>query len=235
MFSEVDLLLGGYVNAFESTNYFSHSIMFGQDDVTWCVPRAKLSAVHFNIVKVVDQTTMEAAMILFTTFCITFYIFWKFDREPGYQSRDMADIALLVVLPMFLGFSVSEKFKATHYKTRILYTLATFYGFLLTTIFCCFILSLITITYREKQVSKVDELTQRGFRMKCTGTTFAMILHQTKVILMIKPSLRPNTDLRSSSIQRRWPIRLSFAMTSTPVSASSGLARALRSQYLEST
>lgn len=183
--SEIDLLIGGYVQGFDSTDYFSHSILFGQDDVTWCVPRAKPNAVYFNMFKVADETTLKIAMILFTTFCITFYVFWKFDEEPGYQGRDMAHIALLVVLPMFLAFSVSRKFQATHGKTRILYTLASFYGILLTTIFCCFVLSLITITYREKQVSNVDELIQRGFQVKCTATTFAMILHQTKVI--IKP------------------------------------------------
>lgn len=176
-----DMLIGGYVQSFERTNFLSHSIMFGQDDITWCVRRSNEIPAYFNIYKIVDLTCSVIFLISFYSFCVAFYIFWAFDEEENYQHRDIIYITLLVVLPAIFGLNINQSFKATSHKTRIIYALIGFTGFLNAIIYSSLMLSFCTSTYRAKQLSNFDELIRNGYELRCTPTTFAMITYQTKV------------------------------------------------------
>lgn len=155
--------------------------MFGQDDITWCVSRSKPIPVYFNLYKVFDKVIIILMVLLFISFCIAFYTFWDFDREKNYRYRNMSYIVLLIAMPIFIGFNANQNFRATRHKTRALYALISFYGFLHSIIYSSFILSLSATTFRAEQLSNVNELIQNGFQMRCTPTVFGMILEQTKV------------------------------------------------------
>lgn len=177
----IDLFAGGlFPNATFNDN-FSHSKRYYQDDLTWCIQKAKNLPMIFNIF--VSATPECWLLLIFGvgyTCGFLFYIMIQFDLK--YEKRNQRDwhyTTWLISLPSVIG--VNQRFQPKSHSLRF------FYGFyLVVAMFAWQNIFLLVIPFIKKpiyrpQISTIHEIIKDEFRLAGSTEVHSLISFDERV------------------------------------------------------
>lgn len=179
--SEIDLLIGGYFQTSGALDFFSQSVTFSQDDVTWCVRSAAIIPIHFDPLAPSDPLCAAITIGLCLISGIFYFIYSQQDGRMAHRNKDIFYMLVLVVTSSFTGLGFSPHFRPHSTRFRLMYALMLTAGFVLALFWGCFLLSETTTTMHGKQVSNVDDLIQNNYTLKCSAMTLSTLLKQKQV------------------------------------------------------
>lgn len=173
------MIIGGYILNSQAHKFYSMSIVFDQDDTTWCVKRAKAQPVYFHFYHIIELRTQYYLLVLVYVYAILFYLLSMFEPDRRIRRMDILNMTYGTTLAAAIGFS--NGFKPKSLPLRFLYGIMTLLGFALTMMWCSFLLSYATKQRYEKQISTFDQLIENGFKLRCSAMTYSSIFNQNKV------------------------------------------------------
>lgn len=143
---------------FDSTEFIA-SEPYMQDDVTWCVSRAKPTPRWQNILYIPKDTlTYTSGGIMYIITIFGAYIFTTFEERPV----DFFRCAILSVLTLT---GQSSTFNPKRMCLRYLSVYFTFVSFWLVQFFGAFLLTYLSSVLYESQISTINEIRYRGFQL----------------------------------------------------------------------
>lgn len=154
-----DLIIGGIrFENFNSTKFVA-SAAYAQDDMTWCVGRAK--AIHrwknvYYIPKDIETYTIGALMYIATIFGA--YFLTTFEKKP----LDLFHCAILSVQTLT---GQSSTFNPKRFVMRFFYVMFLLIAFWLTQFFCAFLVTFMSSVLYETQIASIDKIIGHGFQL----------------------------------------------------------------------
>lgn len=141
----------------QSTNFLASRAYF-QDDVTWCVPHAKLRAKWKSLFYVADANILAIFFSAMLPLIVIIYFFTTFER----RALDIWS-SMLMVIAIASAHSFSYSFERS--SARILYSLHSHLGTAVLVIFLAFATIEFSQLNYEKQISSFDQITNENFRL----------------------------------------------------------------------
>lgn len=173
--------MGGLVQNSRAAKYFSKSISYIQDDLTWCVHRADILPAYLNIFRLADLSSCLIYAVLVASSGILLFVYSKTDPQIIHINKNIYYMVLLAALPASGGFAVNRGVLPHRTIFRICFCLILLASFVGLVIFSCFLSSTALHTYRLVQVADVDQLLEQEFDLSSSPASYTIIMDQKKV------------------------------------------------------
>lgn len=150
----------GFKNSREGV--FIKSIEFMQVERTWCVSRAQPIPVWLNMWQITTQSIWYLALFTIYLEGLILYLLMRYERH--HMKKDYNYCVLMIALSAFTGMShIIYRPKSTPMRFFIALMLLT--GILISTVWNCFLIKVLTRPIYDAQVSTVAELMEKDFRL----------------------------------------------------------------------
>jgi hypothetical protein len=151
IYRKTNIMIGGLYENTISRNLLSVTIPYYQDDLTWCVPKAKLAPTWMNVFVIFSLTTWMAAIL---TQNITGTILYFLAKVENVYKENIF-WAMLQSLNLSLG-------QCAHYSPRKIYTKCFLvglfvYGIHFNAAYNSFLISVLTRPRYQPQVLSVEQ------------------------------------------------------------------------------
>lgn len=101
--------MGGFVQNSRAASFFSRSISYVQDDLTWCVRRADILPAYLNIFRLADFSVLLSYGALIASAGILLFVYSKTDPYIIHSNKNIYYMLLLTAVPASGGFTVSRR------------------------------------------------------------------------------------------------------------------------------
>lgn len=165
--------LFGLDNLTSSTSYY-------QDDLTWCIQRAKFLPLYFNYFYITDTIVWLIIVILLLTLATVFYLWTQFDLKYKYRNHHDWFSLCFAVLGAYLG--ISPRFKPMHTVPRVLYALLLLLSVLVVSLVGFYLLNFMKVPIPYQQMKSLDEIIDADYRFMGSLDVLNAIKHNQKVI-----------------------------------------------------
>lgn len=145
-----DLMVGGFYENAVSRKLLSSSIPYYQDELTWCVPPAKLASSLTNAFGIFN---IFIWIIVIATLIVSGLILLRFARFERHNGSENVSWSMMTSLAFTL--SQAAHFFPERAPVKIFLALLMFYGFHLNTAYHSFLITVMTKPKFEPQVSDV--------------------------------------------------------------------------------
>lgn len=145
------------VDRYNST-VFEPSIPYLQDDLTWCVSRAKPIPSWQNAYHIADAQTIILGATMYTMVIFIGYLIYAFEQHP----RDLIYCAILSVQTLT---TFPTMFNAKKFTLRFFYGLCLVIAFWLTQILNAYLIAFASDILYEHQIATVREIVDNQFRL----------------------------------------------------------------------
>lgn len=152
----VDLVIGA--PSWHEAHDFVDSHAYFQDDVTWCVQKAKKRAKWKQLWLLADWNVFLGISGGILALTLIVYAFTGFEKRP----LDMWASAFVVIR---VNTSVESTFKPKRNSARLLYCYFLHASFFFMAVFGSFLFITITATFNEHQISNFGEIVTANFRL----------------------------------------------------------------------
>lgn len=150
------MIIGGLAANLFHSNMFVPTKFYMQDEIVWCVSRAKPISKWKAILYLTQDNASWICGWVSLFLAVTFtYILSTFEPRPF----DYIEAGVLIAQGMLVGNRIKPK--RTPFKILVIYFM--FIGILLTTIFNAFLMNYLTGIKREEQISSFDDLKLESF------------------------------------------------------------------------
>lgn len=154
-----DMIAGGLDPDLKGSSNFIASVIYGRDELTWCVTRSKPIPQWKNLYHLhKDIETWIYGIILFSSVIFGLYFLTTFERRP-------LDIWASFILSIQTVIGLPSPFQPEGSMLRNLHALFCFIAMLITTLYNAFTMNfLINIIYMD-QISSDDEMLSKNFNL----------------------------------------------------------------------
>lgn len=154
---------------------------YSQDDLTWCVQKARYKPRILNFLLVVTPTVWLVQIFgigYISGFLI--YIMIQFDLDYRHRNqRDWHYTTWLISLPAVIG--VNQRFQPKRFTLRIFYFFFLVNTFIGTQIFFFYVIQFVKIPIPYTQTSTVAEMIDSEFRLAGTREVYAFTMLDGRV------------------------------------------------------
>lgn len=161
-----DIIIGGvHAELFNSSKFIASAPYF-QDDITWCVSRAKEIPRWKNIYYItqdVETYTWGAIMYIMTIICA--YFLTTFEETP-------LDFFQCMILSVQTVTALTSTFRPKGLLMRFHYGQFLIIPFWLTQIFSAFLITFTPRILYEVQINSFEDITRNHFRLAGNGRVF---------------------------------------------------------------
>lgn len=154
-----DIIAGGLDPDLMGPSNFIASIIYGYDELTWCVTRSKPIPQWKNLYHLhKDIETWIYGIILFSSVIIGVFLLTTFERKP-------LDIWASFILSIQTVIGYTSEFHPEGVLLRQFHIFFCFIALLITTLYNAFAMNfLLNIIYKD-QISSVDEIFSKNFNL----------------------------------------------------------------------
>lgn len=183
-------MIGGHFPNITEFNKFDISTHYYQDDLTWCIQRARLFSFLVNTYLMADPICW--LLIIFAVgygLGFLLYIGIQFDLE--YEQRNHRDwhyTTLIIMLPTVIG--VNQRYQPGFFSLKIIYFVVIMMCIIHFQIFFHHGTRCLKIPFRHSQKSTVSEIVENGFRLSGSMEVLSMMKFDERVIVL--QSIREN-------------------------------------------
>lgn len=144
---------------------YSYTVPFIQDDITWCVSRAKPIPVWLNMWQITSETIWCLAFITVYLEGLIIYLLMRYERgHVGFMKKDFHYCVLMMAMSAFTGMS-NITYRPKSKQLSLFVGLLLITGILISTIWNCFLIKVLTRPIYQKQVTTIKELMENDFRL----------------------------------------------------------------------
>lgn len=153
-----DLIIGGHSRHSPAPDQFVDSRIYFQDDIVWCVQRARVLAAWKNFFTFIDSShyALFAAAIFPLIFII--YLLCSYEKRP-------IDIWTAMLVIMTTVTLMSPAVKCEKASARLYHTWSMFTCLCLLSVYMAFSLDHMLQVHYEHQISTFDEVVEEKFRL----------------------------------------------------------------------
>lgn len=183
--SELEIIVGGHFPNERLLESFTASIRYYQDELTWCVQKAKPYPKIFNIF---FAATPELWFILIFgvgyVSGLIIYVMIQFDLE--YENRNQRDwhyTTWLVALPAVIG--INQRFHPKSVSLRLFYVFLLVMNIFIWQVVLIIGLKFLKMSIPRPQISTIAEIIDGDFHLAGTNDVLQLISHDERVISLI--------------------------------------------------
>lgn len=188
--SKTDFLIGGLGNNKYTQRYFSSSWVYYADDLTWCVNRVEPSSFWFQMRHVATKLIYLLLFILVGIGCAVILCCMRFETDKfGYMKYNFSNVERKVIQP-FIEITESQLFVSNNSIPRILFAILMTTGILVTCVWNCLLLKIITLQLPGYQIRTIHDLIEHNFRL--TGGPFSNVSVWEESNVNVQKSLNLN-------------------------------------------
>lgn len=179
-YREYDLIIGGiHSNMLNSTKFVTSS-PYMQDDLTWCVKRAKAIPRWKNIYYIPqDVETYVIGFIVYTLSIVSIYLLTAFEDKP--LDFTLCNVYSIGCLAGF-GYAYTPKKAATRFIVSIFF-MSTFW---MTQIYLSYLITYLRITLYENQIGTLGEITRKNFHLAGANRPMSGHISMVREILLFQ-------------------------------------------------
>lgn len=149
-------MIGGFSQNNRIARYFSTSITYVQDDLTWCVHRADALPEYLNIFRAYDAKVWLLLLTVIIVSSFMMILFSRSDRLFNGRNRNIHYMIWLILVPITLGMAVDARFKPKKTSFRFFFGILMVFGIIGVSTWSSFLLKTTLHTHRTAQVFGVD-------------------------------------------------------------------------------
>ncbi|CAH4031420.1 unnamed protein product [Pieris brassicae] len=154
----VDLVIGNIEVTRTIRKWFNPTVSYTQDEMTWCVPRARRAATWDNVFTIFQRSTWLATLICLMTVSLLFHLM-NYKENEGKVSKWPTNL-ILKTFGMLLGWSVMLDPRSATF--RILMFVWLYFCFNMGISYVSFLRTFLMHPRFEKQISSEADLIQSG-------------------------------------------------------------------------
>lgn len=174
-FRNVDLVVGAQSRHRAQSKNLIDSQVYFQDDVTWCVQKAKGRPKWTQILLVADWK------IFLCIFGAVFPTIWVLYVLSGFERRPLDVWTAAFSIIRSIGLS-SSTFYPERNSMRFTYFLLLILCFFVSSVWCSFMFIIITSPFNEHQISNSEEIVNANFRLVAEEETKQFLIDRNMVI-----------------------------------------------------
>ncbi|XP_022221927.2 uncharacterized protein LOC111073756 [Drosophila obscura] len=163
---EIEMIVGGIDEDPSISQFVSSSIPYHQDDLTWCVARAKRKHGFFNFVATFNA---DAGFLLLLFIVTCSFVVLMAQRVTGFRLRNLNNYFAICL--RMLGILLTQAMPAHPLPLvlRLLFALAFLMGFFFSNTYQSFLISTLTTPRSSHQIQSLEEI--YSHRMTIMGSS----------------------------------------------------------------
>lgn len=173
-FRNADLFIGAQSQ--HTAQHFANSLAYSQDEITWCVQKAKSRAKWKQMWLIADWKVFLCIFSTALPFTWIMYGLAGFEKRPF----DVWTSAFMILRSITL---TSPPFNPERSSVRFIYLLQQHLCFFASSIFLSFFFIIITRPFNEHQISSFEEIVKANFRLVAEGEMKQFFIDRNMVIV----------------------------------------------------
>ncbi|SPP87861.1 Hypothetical predicted protein [Drosophila guanche] len=163
---EIEMIVGGIDEDPSISQFVSSSIPYHQDDLTWCVARAKRKHGFFNFVATFNADT-GCLLLLFIVTCSLVVLMAQ--RISGFRLRNLNNYFAIWLRMLGILLTQAMPAQTLSFVLRQLFALSFLMGFFFSNIYQSFLISTLTTPRSSHQIESLEEI--YSHRMTIMGSS----------------------------------------------------------------
>lgn len=164
------------------TNYFSTSISYYNDDLTWCISRAKPFPVWLNMWRVGSLICwILGFLIVYLNGTVVFFLL-KYEKDhQGFMKKDLHYTILQMALPTFTGTAQNMSYRPKSIILMIYIGIMLSTGILISIAWNCFLVKALSHPFQGTQINTISQIINDDFRFVGEQLAHTKIVQQPLV------------------------------------------------------
>ncbi|XP_055585201.1 uncharacterized protein LOC129738049 [Uranotaenia lowii] len=154
-----DVMIGGLYENPIGRKLLSSSIPYYQDDLTWCVPSARLAPKWMNVFIIFSIWIWLVTVVIIIVTAVILYAM----NRIGSDYRDHQNFSWMLLQSLALSLSIYAHWWPTRLTVQIFLLCYMFYGMHWSVAYHSFLITVLTRPRYEVQISSVEDAISNGF------------------------------------------------------------------------
>lgn len=168
------VIAGGNQLSAEILSDVTSSMVYIQDDITWCVKKAGLTSTYFDLYAIGTWYSYVVFATAAYLYGIMLYFLSASDPELKQRKANLMYYWIVVTSPMLLG--MNQRFQPSGWRIRCTYIVTLFGFFAAMTIWTQSLYQYLSVTHYDHQVSTYSEMKELSFRVASTNDSILSFL-----------------------------------------------------------
>lgn len=158
-----------------------------QDERTWCVSRAKPIPVWMNLWQITTKPIWCLALAAIYFEGLILYLLTKHERgHAGFMKKDFQYCVMMMAMPAFAGMPQTT-YRPKSRRVRLFIGLMLITGILISTVWNCFLIKVLTRPIYGAQIVTVAELIENDYDLVGTFSGKDLMLLQPSKVNLVEP------------------------------------------------